>query len=461
MAKVLQEAQITTANARSKLGKGEHARRLDAESAIYYRKGVRGGVWFARWRNHLSGAAYRQAAIGPANDVNDKPTEGLLTYSQAEKEARQIVERARQEAKATADGPPLTVRFAVETYIAERDARESRRKGRPVRSDAHQRLARYVLGQEARGKQKAVPAALLADVALHALKEKDLLKWRAGLPETLKASAVQRTINDLKAALNAAYGAHRDRLEPTLPEIIRHGLKAVAVDADEAEPRARDNQILTDAQVGRLISAAQDIDAEQEWDGDLLRLVVVLAATGARFSQIVRMKVGDVQRAQGRLMVPVSRKGKGGKRGSVPTPVGKDVLDTLQPVVTGRANDDPLLERWRHKQEPGSVGNWQRAGRGPWQSPSELVRPWHGIRARAEMPDVIPYALRHSSIVKGIRANLPIRLVAALHDTSTAMIERHYSKWITTGLEEMARAAIVPLVPQEDSAKIVQLRSGA
>ena len=78
------------------------------------------------------------------------------------------------------------------------------------------------------------------------------------------------------------------------------------------------------------------------------------------------------------------------------------------------------------------------------------------MRERAKMPEVIPYALRHSSIVRGIRAGPPLRLVAALHDTSTAMIERHYAKWITTGLDEMARAAIVPLVP-EDGGRVVQL----
>jgi hypothetical protein len=69
------------------------------------------------------------------------------------------------------------------------------------------------------------------------------------------------------------------------------------------------------------------------------------------------------------------------------------------------------------------------------------------IRARIGMPDVIPYALRHSSIVRGIRAGLPIRLVAALHDTSVVMIERHYSRWITDGLDELAARAVVPLVP--------------
>jgi len=456
MAKTLTEAPITTANARSKLAAGEYARRLDADAALWYRKGKRGGVWFARWRNWGPGANYRQAPIGPANDVNDKPAEGVFTFLQAEKDARRIVAEAREAAKAAAEGPPLTVRLAIEAYIADRDARDSRRKGRPVRSDAGQRLRRYVIGQDKRGKQEAIPAASLADVALHALKESDLLAWRAALPETLKATAVQRTINDLKAALNTAYSSHRDRLSPTLPAIIKHGLKADKADDDEAVPLARENQILSDAQIGRLLTVAREVDAAQEWDGDLFRLVVVLAATGARFSQIVRMKVADVQRAQGRLMVPVSRKGRGGKSGSTPVPVGKDVLDALLPVVTGREKDEWLLERWRSKQAPGGI-QWQRAGRGPWKSASELVRPWHDIRDRAEMPEVIPYALRHSSIVRGIRANLPIRLVAALHDTSVPMIERHYGRWIADGLEDLAARAIVPLVPQEGG-KVVPMR---
>ncbi|TIV69901.1 MAG: integrase, partial [Mesorhizobium sp.] len=78
MAKTLKEAPITTASARSKLPAGEYARRLDADAAIWYRRGKRGGVWFARWRNHGAGANYLQAPVGPANDVNDKPADGLL-----------------------------------------------------------------------------------------------------------------------------------------------------------------------------------------------------------------------------------------------------------------------------------------------------------------------------------------------------------------------------------------------
>ena len=62
---------------------GEYPRRLDAESALWYRKGKGGGVWFARWRNRGPGANYKQAAIGPANDLNDKIVDvSIISYKQ-------------------------------------------------------------------------------------------------------------------------------------------------------------------------------------------------------------------------------------------------------------------------------------------------------------------------------------------------------------------------------------------
>jgi hypothetical protein len=75
-----------------------------------------------------------------------------------------------------------------------------------------------------------------------------------------------------------------------------------------------------------------------------------------------------------------------------------------------------------------------------------MTRDWRAVVAEARLVGVIPYARRHSSIVRGIRANLPIRLVAALHDTSVTMIEPHYSRWITEGLEEIAARAVVPML---------------
>lgn len=240
MSRNLKEATISTRNARAKLPVGLHWRGIDNGVHLGYRKGKRGGTWVARWRN---GEGYRQAPLGAADD-NLKA--GTLDFDAAIRAARAAVEEARTEAAAAAAGPALTVASAVSDYISRRDARACARAGRPVRSDAAQRLGRHVLGQPARGRQSEMMPAALAAIQMHRLTERDLMRWRENLPEEIKATTQQRLINDLKAALNAAYAANRDRLDPTLPAIIRHGLRAIE-HAEEADPVARDNQILSDA----------------------------------------------------------------------------------------------------------------------------------------------------------------------------------------------------------------------
>lgn len=458
MARTLRDASLDTRAARSRLKpRGKPYYRLVEEGLhLGYRKPKGGrdaaaGRWVGRF--YVGKQAYEIETIAEADDFSDPDGEKILSYSQAQNKAR---ERRKARAAGTT-GPALTVRNAVEIYLSVRDARETRRKGRPARSDAH-RLERYVIGRDRHGKRKEIPAVALADLALDVLEENDLQKWRAGLPKSMRETAKRRIANDLKAALNAAFEMNRKRLDPALPSIIKLGLKTKEADeAGEFEPHARDNQILRDDQITRLIRAAREVDAEQGWDGDLYRMTVALAATGARFSQLARMRVGDCQIANKRLLVPHSRKGKTKSAGSNAVQADKGVFTALRDAVIGRANNEMLFERWYHRQV---IGNrWERAGRGPWQTASELTRPWNAIRQRAKMPHVIPYALRHSSIVRGIRANLPIRLVASIHDTSVRMIERHYAKWIVDGLEELAARAVVSLVPPEKPGQVLRMRT--
>ena len=50
-----------------------------------------------------------------------------------------------------------------------------------------------------------------------------------------------------------------------------------------------------DDEVRAVIKAAATVDAIDGWEGDLYRLVLLLAATGARFSQVAAIRVGDVE----------------------------------------------------------------------------------------------------------------------------------------------------------------------
>jgi len=424
----LKETKLATRSARQQLKRGVYWRQLDAGTHLGYRKLATGGEWLVRW--YIGDGNYHRATIGPADD---HVSAGMLSYDEAGRRGRELVAERRDKAKREAKAPSETVRDAVEKYIAMRDERlRQQRPGTRQRSDAASRLTRYVLGER------------IADTQLADLSEDVLIKWKERAAPDCSAGSRVRTINDFKAALNLAHRRLRRHLPADFSESVRWGLSIEKM-VPAGYKKARDNQILDDERIRDIVGAAAAYDR----DGDVGRMVLLLAATGARFSQLARLTVGDVQADRQRIFVPLSRKGQGKDVGHYPVRVGEDVIEALRPVLSGRPYHEPLLCRWRMKQVRKKESRgliWVRDYRGAWTSAAEITRQFREICEKIGLAGTIPYALRHSSIVRAIRAGLPIRLVAAMHDTSVEMIERHYSRFIVDGLEELTAKAIVPMV---------------
>src|SRR5262249_37174064 len=148
-------------------------------------------------------------------------------------------------------------------------------------------------------------------------------------------------------------------------------------------------------------------------------LVEVAAVTGARVSQLARLTVEDLQ-AEGsepRLMMPSARKGKGRKViQHRPVPIPNGLAGKLRALTVDRLARSPLLLK------PSGE---------PWKK-SDHSRPFaRAARAAGLDPnEVTAYALRHTNIVRQLLAGVPIRVVAAAHDSSVQMLERTYSKFI-------------------------------
>ncbi len=427
MAKTVAEVRLQERSARARLGPRKHPywRSISEGRHLGYYRGARGGSWIARCRPP-DGGDYLTKSLGSADDQAPADGTHILDWRQALEVALEWFDKV--ENPLFLEAADLTVGSAADEYAAMRDARDSARAGRPIRSDGRSRLTRYVVVDEQ-----------LAKINLHDLTEADLKAWQGRL-KGLKVLTRQRLANDLKAALNHCFQKHRRALPADFPITVKVGLKSDEQYWEQGETVARENQILEDRQVREIIRLAQ----EQDEDGDFALLVILLAATGARFSQLKRMTVADVQLEQSRLLMPTSFKGKGRSPQLIKVAVGQDVLQVLRRAIVGRKPSEALLQRWRYRQV--TAMKWERVERAPWKTASEMTRCWNRVVEAAGLPGTIPYALRHTSIVRGIRANLPIRLVAALHDTSVVMIERHYSRWITEGLEELAARAVVPLL---------------
>jgi integrase len=336
--------------------------------------------------------------LGIADDHDEADGKNVLTYWQAQDLAR---ERARG-GRPTSD---LSIKARVESYMA-----DLVRRGRDTENASRVLFHLTALPKLA---NKLLTASSLSD---------DLSEFRDRLAaKGLKPATIDRINRAFKAALNLT----ADNDERITRRPWKTALKAIG--GEEAGAR---NVILDDEDRRALRGAAYR-------DSDEFGLLIdVLDETGARPSQVVRLTAEDVQddftdrrtgKRQPRLMMPVSRKGSGMKKArSVPVPITPELSERLRALV-----------------RPAGALLTRADGRS-WDAVN-LSHYFEGAMKDVAFNNpakVTLYALRHTSIVRQLLANVPVRVVAALHDTSVTMIERNYSKYIADHADELARAAL-------------------
>jgi integrase len=373
-----------------------------------YRRNQTDGTWVARVADGKGGNWTK--AIGTADDYGEADGSTILDFWQAQDKTRTLGRTERD--GAAGSQKPATVGQALDSYEADLMTRGGD-TGNVTRIRPH------------------LLAGLL-DKVVALLTSRDLRKWRDDLAKTLAPATVNRTCAAFKAALNLV-ADHDERI------VSRRAWETGLATIPDAEQSR--NVILPEAAVRKIIAVAH---AQSVQFG---LLVEVAAVTGARVSQLARLEVQDLQsdRADPRLMMPTSRKGKGTKkvmRRPVPIPAG--LAARLRALTRDGLASAPLLvkpsgEPWK-KSDHSRL--FRRAAKAAGQDPSEVTM----------------YALRHSNIVRQILAGVPIRVVAVNHDTSIAMLERTYSRNIGDHSDALARGALLDTVDPID-ANVVPLRA--
>ena len=373
-----------------------------------YRRNQTAGTWVARVADGKGGNWTK--AIGTADDHDEANGGTVLDFWQAQDKARTL---GRTERDGDAGSQkPATVAQALDSYEADLKTRAGD-TGNVTRLRPH------------------LPAGLL-DKVVPLLTSRDLRKWRDGLAKVLAPATINRTCTALKASLNLI-ADHDERIANR--RAWETGLATIP-DAEQSR-----NVILAEAAVRQIIGQAHAQSAQ------FGLLVEVAAVTGARVSQLARIEVQDLQydRADPRLMMPTSRKGKAIKKVMRrPVPIPTSLAARLCALTPDRLPSAPLLvkpsgERWK-KSDHSRL--FRRAAQAAGQDPSEVTL----------------YALRHSNIVRQILAGVPIRVVAVNHDTSIAMLERTYSRYIGDHSDGFARGALLDTAVPID-ANIVPLRA--
>jgi integrase len=196
----------------------------------------------------------------------------------------------------------------------------------------------------------------------------------------------------------------------------KNGLKPLKAKGSNAPPR--DNYYLPDATIRAIVR-----ECYVEGD-DFGALIDVLAGTGVRESQALKLRPDDIRDAdtdRPRLMMWCSAKGR-----------DRDPEQRALPITLGLTK---MLK-----------------ARAIARGPSRLLfdRIWNmSLRFRVVLErlgldlSLSPYVLRHSSVIRAIRANVPLRLIAFSHDTSIVEIERTYGRYLNNASDDLTRGALL------------------
>jgi len=388
MARSARSATLETRSARLRLPVARKPVfvKLGPQLGLGYRRNQTAGTWVMRIADGRRGNWIR--AIGMADDFEEADGTNVLDFWQAQDKARTLARGGKPAER-------VTIQQVLDRYEA-----DLRTRGGDLGNVS--RVRSHMTDNLGRKQVDGVTA-------------RELRAWRDSLAKSVTPATVNRTTTALKAALNLA--ADHDEL------IVSRRSWEIGLASIPGAERSR-NVILTDEQVRALIAVAYQHSRE------FGLLAEAAAITGARISQLARLTVEDLQKySVPRLMVPASRKGKGAKAVlRRPVAISSALAGRLS-ALTGRPPGTTLLVK------PSGA---------PWRK-SDHSR----LFARAakqcgfDPTEVTAYALRHSSIVRQLLAGVPVRVVAAGHDTSVTMIERTYSRYIGDHADVLVSGALL------------------
>jgi integrase len=368
-----------------------------------YRRCKGAGSWVMRCANGAGGEWTK--VVGTADDYESADGIHVFDFWQA-------AEEARKQARGTVSGAPATWSEALADYEADLKTR-----GGLVGNASH---VRHHLND--------IPSLLNKPVM--ALSAIELKRWRNDLVANsgMKQASVVRLLRSAKASLNHA-ADHDTRIQNR--DAWRIGLGGLS------EEHVAIDRVVSDDVVRQIMIEADRLDPA------FGLFVAVAAETGARPSQIARLKVSDLK--ADKLLMPSSKKGRKRAISRHPVPISHDLADRLKRASHQRASDSPLLVRVDG--EPWSPANAQH-----------LIAPFAIVAKRLELDETM-YCLRHSAITRALLAGVPAKLVASNADTSLQMLERTYASYISHHGEEISRRGLLsPAPPAENVVNLERRR---
>jgi integrase len=387
MARTVRYAKIDSRTARAQLAirSNPYWHPLARGRALGYRKGRKSGAWVAKYR--AADGARSETLLGPADDALDADTSDVLTFATAQAAARDWF--ALLDKNAGRRPEPYTVGQALDDYLANFTGKSLQK-------------TRYTIERHIRGEFGAMEVRELTTERLttfvnriastpsvYRASKKGVRKVRPIGPDAARTqkSNANRIFTPLRAALNRAF------MMGKVPDDT--AWRRVKPFAKVSSPRIR---YFTSPEIARLVAAAPD------WFRPLVQAALL---TGARWSELFRMQVRDIDFAAGVALFPETKSGK--PRHVYLTDEGIELFRGL----CGRRSGDQLIFLNQHGRPLGT---------------SHQIRPMTQTCLAAGVDQAGFHILRHTYGSRLAMAGVPMAVIAeALGHADERITRKHYA----------------------------------
>lgn len=397
MARKVRDSNLETRSARGRLKVAAKPffRLIEPGLHLGYRRLASGpGTWCVRryggkGRYTVENIRAADGGFVVADDFSDADGVRVLTFGQAQ-------ERAKADRRAGDSLGPLTVKAAVELYLAAK-----REDGRDV-TDATYKAEAHIY-------------PTLGDVVCSALTTDQLRKWHRGIAsgnarlrtaagKTQKYRAADETDKDRARRRQAS----ANRIRTILFAALNHAFHEGRIETDAAWRRVKPFKGVATARL-RYLTVAECKRLLNSCDPDFRKIVMAALQTGARYGQIARLTVDDFNPDSGTVRFS-SAKGDGVRR-AFHCKLTSEGAAFFKDVCAGRAGTELMFTR--------SDRAWQ---------PSEQGRRMREACEHAKIkPPISFHGLRHTWASAAVMAGVPLLVVAKnLGHSDTRMTEAHY-----------------------------------
>ena len=407
MARTVRDVALETRAARARLrprGK-PYYRTIEEGLHLGYRKPVSGpGKWVLR--HYVGGQAYTVETIEAADDLSDADGVAILSYRQAQARARErMVHRAHA---AAGKHGPLTVRDIVEAYL---EWLEGNRKS----------------AVDARHRARAHIYPTLGDTEAALLKTDVLRRWHVGLAKALPRARTKPGMAQQHRAFDGSAEAARrrrssaNRVLTILKAGLNHAFNNGKLPSDAAWRKVKPFRGVDAARI-HYLTVTEARRVLNACEPGFRPLVQAALQTGARYGELVSLKVHDFNPDAGTVTIRQSKASK--PRHVVLTDEGAALFAQW---TAGRVSSEPLLRR------PDGE---------PWRA-SQQLRPMRDACEQAKIAPALSFhGLRHTWASLAVMAGVPLLVVAKnLGHADTRMVEKHYGHLSPSYVADAIRAA--------------------